>query len=602
MYGWMGKYLWINLTTGEIKEEKIDGGMAADFIGGRGLATKIIADRMDPKVDPFGPGNILAFATGPLTGTTGIAAGRYMVLCKSPLTGTIACSNSGGYFGAELKFAGWDMVFFEGKAEKPVYLYIKNDEVALRDASYLWGKTVHEAEDLLRAEAGEDVKIALIGPGGEKRVRFACVMNDKERAAGRSGVGAVMGSKNLKALVVRGTRGIRVADREGFRQAVLGCLEKVKANDVTREGLPAYGTAILVNIINESGLFPTRNFQTGVFAEADKTGGEAIVRETLIRNKGCFACPIACGRVTRVDDPKFAGSGEGPEYETTWSLGADCGVDDLAAITKAHYITNELGIDGISMGATIACAMELSEKGYLPEADVGLGWPLRFGDAEAVVELTRLTGLREGFGDVLAEGSRRMAERYGHPELFMGVKGQDFPAYDPRGAQGMGLQYATSNRGACHVRGYLISPEILGAPEKLDPHATEGKAQWDKIFQDLTAAIDSSGCCLFTSFALGAPDYAAMLKAATGVPYTDESVLLCGERIWNLERLFNAKAGFTGADDTLPSRMLEEPMPEGPAMGRVVQLKKMLAEYYKLRGWTADGVQTPEKLKALDLA
>jgi aldehyde:ferredoxin oxidoreductase len=600
MNGWAGRMLRVNLSKGSWTVETTDPDLVRDFIGGRGLATKILFDEIDPKVDPLSPKNKLIMITGPLTGTFASAGGRYMVVTKSPLTGGIACSNSGGYFGAELKFAGYDGIIFEGRAERPVYLWVHNDQVEIRPAEELWGKTTHETEDMIRADTDPEAKIACIGPAGEKLVRFACIVNDKGRAAGRSGVGAVMGSKNLKAVAVRGTKAVKVARPDEFRQAALLALDKIKSSPTTSVGLPRYGTALLVNIINAAGIYPTRNFQTGVFPTADKTGGEAIRANIEIRNKACFACPIACTPVTEIKNPKFKGSGEGPEYETTWSLGACCGIDNLEAITKAHYVCNELGMDPITLGVTIAAAMEMYEKGYLSFKDTGVA--LNFGNAEALVELTTKTGMREGFGDALAEGCKRLTEKYGHPELFMGVKGQEFPAYDGRGAQGMGLQYATSNRGACHVRGYMISPEILGTPVKLDPFATREKASWDIAFQNTTAVVDSSGLCLFTTFAIGADEILPLLVAATGIEYTKESMLKAGERIWNLERMFNLKAGLSGKDDTLPKRILEEPLPEGPAQGQVVRLAEMLPEYYQLRGWDDNGVPTKEKLKELGLA
>ncbi len=469
----------------------------------------------------------------------------------------------------------------------------------IREAKVLWGKTTHEATDQILSETDMDAKVACIGPAGEKLVRFACIVNDKHRAAGRSGVGAVMGSKNLKAVAVKGSGGVTVADKEAFKKAVLEGFQKIKANPVTSTGLPAYGTAILVNIINASGIFPTRNFQQSVFEGAEKISGEMIANQILLRNRACFACPIGCGRVVRVTHPKYECFTEGPEYESDWAMGACCGVDHLNAIAEGNYLCDTLGLDPISAGVTIACAMELFEKGIITTQEVGRS--LYFGDADAMVEMVRAIGYREGFGDALAEGSYRLAEKFGHPEFSITVKKQEFPAYDGRGAQGMGLQYATSNRGACHVRGYMTAPEILGSPVKLDPFETKEKASWDKIFQDLTAALDSSGICLFTTFAIGGPEIAEYLKAATGMEIDNDELMKIGERIWNLERLFNLKAGLTGKDDTLPQRLLKEPISSGPAKGKVVELDKMLPEYYDLRGWDREGVPTPERLKELGL-
>jgi len=598
--GWTETLLRVNLTTGEITKEALNMDWARQYIGGRGLATRYLYEEGVATVDPLGPENKLILATGPLTGTGAPCGARYMVATKGPLTGAIAASNAGGMWPAELKFAGYDMIIFEGRAEKPVYLWIYNDQVELRDASHLWGKTTWETEDLIRAETDPEAKIAGIGPAGEKLVLFACVVNDKHRGAGRSGVGAVMGSKNLKAVAVRGTRGLKVADPEGFWQAALETLAKLKEAPITGQALPTYGTEVVMNVINEAGFLPTRNFQQGQFEGADKISGETLAETLLVRNKGCFACPISCGRVSHVPDPRYPGAYEGPEYEAAWALGADTGVSDLEAVTKANFLCNQYSMDPISMGATLAAAMEMYEKGILTEEQTGR--PLRFGDAEALVEMVEATGKREGFGNELALGAKRLCEKYGHPELFMGVKGQEFPAYDGRGAQGIGLNYATSNRGACHVRGYTISAEVFGVPEKVDPFTTEGKAALDKLFQDVTAVVDSTGLCLFTTFAIGLPEVQALLETATRAGYTEENLLQAGERIWNLERLFNLKAGFTAADDTLPKRLLEEPIPAGPAKGRVNRLSEMLPEYYRARGWDENGVPTPEKLAELGLA
>jgi len=599
MKGWVGKILRVDLTKGETKIEDLDRNLAQKFLGGRGLGSKIFFDEVDPNIDPFSPGNKLIMATGPLTGTSASAAGRYMVITKSPLTGTIACSNSGGHFGAELKFAGFDLVILEGKSKEPVYLYIEDGKAELKDAKALWGKTTHEATDQILSETDRDARVSCIGPAGEKLVRFACIINDKHRAAGRSGVGAVMGSKNLKAVAVRGSGSITIADKEAFRKATLDGFQKVKANPVTSQGLPAYGTCVLVNIINASGIFPTRNFQEGVFEGAEKISGEVLAEDILVRNRACFSCPIACGRVVKVTNPKYEFFGEGPEYESDWSMGGCCGVDNLDAIAKGNYLCDTLGLDPISAGVTIACGMELFEKGIISAKEVG--GPLNFGDADVMVEMVKAIGYREGFGNALAEGSYRLAERFGHPEYSMSVKKQEFPAYDGRGAQGMGLQYATSNRGACHVRGYLTSPEILGSPEKLDPFETKGKPGWVKLFQDLTAVIDSVGICLFTSFAFGGPEILSYFKAATGTEMNLDELMKAGERIWNLERIFNLKAGITGKDDRLPDRLVKEPMPLGPAEGKVVELDKMLPEYYQLRGWDKEGNPTREKVKELGL-
>lgn len=591
--------LRVNLETGDIKKSTIPDELTRKYLGGRGIGAKILYDEVDPTIDPLSPKNKLIFAAGPLTGTAAPTGGRYEVSCKSPLTGTITGANSGGEWAAYLRRAGVDVIVFENKAKKPVYLQITDDKYELKSAEKLWGKDTHTTTDMLQKELGKDYRVACIGPAGEKLSRIACVINDKHRAAGRGGTGAVMGSKNLKAIAVKGTKKIEPVNKEAFKKAHDTALKMIKEHSVTGQGLPTYGTAILVNIINENGIFPTRNFQTGVFPEADKISGETMEKTILTKRAACFACPIGCGRVTEIKSGKYKSAGEGPEYETVWAYGAQCGVGDLAPISKANYLCNELGLDTISMGSTIGCAMELYQRGKLKKDKIGR--ELNWGDGDAIVELTEKAGKREGFGNDLAEGSLRLAEKYGAPELSMSSKGQELPAYDPRGAKGHGLHYATCTSGGNHVRGYMISPEILGIPEKLDRFATEGKEVWVKNFQDLTAVIDSIGMCLFTSFAIGAPEYTALLAAATGINFTVEEVMKIGERIWNVERLFNIKAGFTAEDDTLPKRLLKEPMPEGPAKGHVVELDKMLPKYYKVRGWDENGVPTKEKIKELGI-
>jgi aldehyde:ferredoxin oxidoreductase len=600
MGGWRGGILRVNLTRGTVKKETLDPKLARAYIGGRGLGTKILYDEIDPKVDPLSGNNKLIMATGPLTGTNASTGGRYMVITKSPLTGAIACSNSGGYIGAEIKFCGYDLLVFEGRAKRPVYLWLNNDTAELRPADKVWGKTTHETEDRLKAETHTEAKVCSIGPAGERLALTACVMNDKHRAAGRSGVGAVMGAKNLKAVVVKGSQPVSVARPKEFMAACLAVVKKLKESPVTGGGLPRYGTPILVNVINAHGFLPTRNFQQGQFEGADRVSGETIADTILIKNKGCFACTIACARVSEVKEGKYKGAGEGPEYESDWALGIATGVSDLSAVTKANYLCNELGMDTIEAGVAVATAMELFEKGYIPQSDIGR--PLRFGDGDALVWLIEEMGHRRGFGELVAQGGYRVAEKYGHPELFMGVKKQAFPAYDGRGAQGMALGYATSNRGACHLRGYTISVEVFGIPKKMDPFAVEGKAEVSKLFQDVAAFVDSTGMCLFSTFGIGAEDIHPMLEHATGGGYTLEECLKIGERVWNLERLFNLKAGLSGRDDALPPRILREGIPEGPAKGMVGKLPEMLPEYYRLRGWDPTGVPSKAKLRELALA
>ena len=593
-----GSIVRIDLTTGSIKKESLCEKTMKEFIGGRGYATKVLYDELPKGTDPLSPENKLIFANGPLTGKGAPASGRYMVVTKSPLNNYIASSNSGGFWGAELARAGWFMVILEGKAQKPSYIWINDDKVEIRDASAFWGLDSHETTDKLLAAVGDDkAKVACIGPAGERLSKLASVMNDKNRAAGRSGVGAVMGSKNLKAIVVRGSSRPHIENQDEMKSVLATAMEKLKTNPVTSQGLPTYGTAVLVNIINQIGGYPYKNWQGAYMPEADSQSGETLARDFLVKRYSCFGCPIGCGRVTKVGDRE----GEGPEYESIFSFGVCCGVEHLEPIIEANYLCNEYGLDTISTGVTIAAAMELYEKGYIKKEELEGGPELKFGNAEAVTYWTKKMGLVEGFGKKLAMGSYALCEMYGHPEFSMTAKKLEMPAYDGRAVQGIGLNYATSNRGGCHVRGYTTSPEVLGLPQKLDPADYQSKPTWVKIFQDLTAAIDSSGMCLFTSFALGADDYAAFLKAATGFDYDGAEALKAGERIWNIERLFNLREGMNTAEDTLPARLLNEPIPEGPAKGMVSHLPEMLPEYYKLRGWDSKGIPTTGKLEELGL-
>jgi len=600
MFGWTGTILRVDLTKGTITREATDPKLARDYLGARGLGGHILRSEVDPKTDSLGPDNKLVFAPGPFTGTFAPSAGRFNVVTKGPLNGVLAASNSGGSFGPELKYAGYDALIIEGKAAKPVYLWIKDDQIEIRDAAAIWGHNTLDTTDLVRAETDEDAKVSCIGPAGEHQALLACIMNEMHRAAGRTGVGAVMGSKNLKAIAVSGSGAVKVADPERFKAAVMKARKLIQAHPVGGAGLKAYGTDVLVNILNQVGALPTRNYQDGYFPTADKTGGESLAAKQLVRPKGCFSCIISCGRVTKVDNPAYAGYGEGPEYESAWGFGSDCGIDDLDAITKANFLCNEYGIDTISLGSTIACAMELFERGFITAKDTD-GVQLTFGNTAAMVEMTRKACTSEGFGAKLAQGSYRLAEGYGHPELSMTCKKQEMPAYDPRGVQGIGLNYATNNRGGDHVRGYTIAIEVLQNGAVMDPHVTEGKAGLDITFQNLTGALDSSGACLFSTFGIGGAELAEMLSALTGVEYTLDEFMLIGERIWNQEKLWNLKVGYTKADDTLPVRLLKDPIKTGPSKGEVNHLDQMLPEYYKMRGWDEDGVPTKAKLKELAL-
>ena len=588
----------INLTTGDISVEPLDMELAHKFIGGRGLGTKMLYDAGVATVDPLSPENQLIYITGPMTGAAAPSTGRYMVVTKSPLTGMIACSNSGGIWGAKLKYAGWDAIIVEGEAPEWAYIVIDDDKIEIRDASDLLGMKSELIDDTLKERHGQDFSVLNIGPAGEKKVLLAAIMNDKDRAAGRSGVGAVMGSKKLKAIVVRATRKNldNIADIDALKEATKRAMEVIRENPVTGSGLRQLGTAVLVNIVNNIGAFPTNNWQ-GSYAEyGDDISGETLADTYLVKAGACYRCPIACARVIKVGD-KVVG---GPEYEPLWAYGGNCGNNDLNTIDICNMLCNEYGLDAISTPCTIAAAMELYQRGYITEEECD-GYPLEWGNTESLIEWTKRMGDPESeLAWLMSSGSARLCEHYGHPEISMSVKKQEMPAYDARAIQGIGITYATSNRGGCHVRGYMISPEVLGLPEQLDRTVTTDKAAWAKTFQDLTAVIDSMGHCLFTSFAMGAPEYTDLLNAATGTTWTVEEVLNIGDRIYNIERMFNKAAGMKPEDDRLPKRLLEEPVSDGPSEGMVSQLPLTLPQYYEARGWV-NAFPTDETLKKLGL-
>ena len=613
---WAGKLLRVNLTKGTCTSEPLNMTWAKDYLGSRGLATKYFTEEVDAKVDPLSVENKIIWATGPLTGTMASTGGRYTVVTKGPLTGAIACSNSGGYWGAELKFAGWDMVIFEGKSPKPVYLFIQDDKAELLDADYIWGKTVWDTEPAIKTKHQDPlIRVSSIGRSGENGVLYSAIVNDLHRAAGRSGVGAVMGSKNLKAIAVRGTKGVgNVKNPKAFMAAAKEAKKVLAGNAVTGQGLPAYGTQVLMNVINEVGALPTRNHQDVQFEGAKDISAEAMAapratdgKAHLVTNQACFGCTIACGRISKIDEthftvqnrPQYWGANGGLEYEAAWALGAANGVNDLEALQFANLICNEDGIDPITFGATVGAVMELYEMGVLTKEQIGVEAP--FGSAKALCHLAEITARSEGFGKEMGLGSKRLTEKYGHPELSMSVKGQEFPAYDGRVIQGIGLGYATSNRGACHLRGYTIASEVLGIPVKTEPTDTDGKPELLKAFQDATAAFDAAGICIFTSFAWTLNDVAPQVQAACGDEFTVENLTLIGERIWNMEKDFNLRAGFTRKDDMLPKRLMTEAAKTGPAKGVVSGLDKMLPIYYQVRGWDEEGRIKPETRKRLGL-
>lgn len=599
--GYQNTLLDVDLTNKEVRTRQLDESTKRLFIGGKGLGAKILYDELKPNLDPLSPENLLVFSTGPLTGTAAPSSGRWAVVTKSPLTGLFLDSQVGGFVGAQIKLAGYDHIVVRGAAETPVFLKIEDDQVEIAPAEDLWGKGCLETERALKARLGREFKVGSIGPAGERLVRYACITFDLFRQAGRGGPGAVMGSKRLKALAVRGTKEVGYWDPEGFKEACKKAREVIRGHHFTPLRRK-YGTPIWVNPVNEAGLLPTRNFQSGVFEHAEEISGETMRDRIVVKDGACFNCILPCWKHSRFS---IHGQPEmelvGPEYETLALIGSNCGVGSLESVAYANLLCDDLGMDTISTGAAIAFAIECSERKLLGE-ERATGLRLAFGDADSVFELVRLIGRRKGLGDVLAEGVERAAKIIGKgSEGFAPhVKGMEIPGYDPRGAFGMGLAYATSDRGACHQRAWTVRAEIQGGLG--DRFSIEGRPQFVKETQDERAMCFSLVLCDFMP--LGVADFVELLNTATGLELTEPEYLKTGERIWNLTRAFNMREGARRPDDNLPGRFTDEALPSGPAKGqRVTQamLDTMLDEYYALRGWTADGVPTKEKMEELDL-
>ena len=612
MFGLWGKVLRVDLSRGRITEEDIPDDWARKFIGGRGLGTRYLIQDIPKGADPLGPENELAIMTGPLTGTPSPSASRYSAVAKSPLTNTWGEANAGGYWAPSFKANGFDGILFQGISPKPVYLAIDEGEYELRDASHLWGKNVWEMTRLIKDELGEEFEVMGIGVAGEKMVRYACLINNDHRAAGRCGMGAVMGSKRVKAVANRGTKETRIANRETFIEVANKNYELI-ADSMIKVGLETYGTHMIMDMVNVRGFFPTRNSQAGYFEETEKISAETLVEQGyLTARKACYACPIECGRISEVKKGKYAGlKGEGPEYETVSTFGGMCCITDLDAIIVAHNLCDDYGLDTISTGNTIAFAMECYEKGILTKADTG-GLELEFGNGDAALELVHRIAKREGIGDVLAEGVRGAAQRLGKgSERFaMHVKGLEMPGYEPRVAKLVGLSYATASRGCCHVMSMTQLPVALDFPLLIvdidtrieDPYKEKAEdALIVKALEDATTFFDCTGACKFMASTLSYEEWVKLIANVTGRPFTFEDYKKCGERGYNLERVFHIREGITRADDTLPWRCLNEPMPSGPAKGQVNTLEILLDAYYQYRGWDKNGKPTPEKLKELEL-
>ena len=598
--GYANRVAWIDLNKGAIEYKPIAEEDAIKYIGARGLGVKYVFDN-GPKVEALSPDNILCFMNGPLTGTDANMSGRMAVVTKSPLTGTVTDSHHGGWSAARMKWAGFDGLVFKGKAEKPVYAYVEDGKVELHDASDLWGKGVHETIKILQERHGgaKDLSVIAIGPASEKLVKFGCWINENDRASGRGGTGCVGGSKNLKAIVIKGKHADRPrpVDKAGWteahKRALATIMDEANVTSPRKGGLSVYGTNVLMNISNNMGALPARNGQlTSFYENGEKISGEYVKANILVNDPTCHACPVACKKEVEVKEGPFKVHMESVEYEPAWALGAFCDNADINAVAYIIDRANDWGYDAIEIGTVLAMYMEYTQLGHA-NGD-GLAW----GDTMGMLELGRKIAFREGIGDILAEGTGPAAAKLGHPELAMAVKGQGIPAYDPRGLKGMGLGYATSNRGACHLRGYSPASELGLIPLKTDPLAWEGKGALLKLLQDLFSFMDSLDLCKFSSFAEGAEEFALQYSAMTGRTITADDVLETGERIYNLERHYNNLNGFDAKDDTLPKRFLEEASTHPGNKGHVCELDKMLADYYNLRGWV-DGVVPEAKLKEL---
>jgi aldehyde:ferredoxin oxidoreductase len=615
-YGYAGKILRIDLEKRKIRKKMVEKSMIKTYIGGSGFCAVTLYQELKPGTDPLGKENILYFATGPFTGTLWPQSSRYTVAAKSPLTDGWGESHSGGFWGPELKFAGYDGIIIEGISDNPVYMIIEDNSVSIHDADDLWGLNTHETEDRLQKEFGRDIKVVSIGPAGEKNVLISCIINDKHRAAARSGLGAVMGSKKLKAIAVRGSGGIKIPDVREYVQVMNEMHEKIRNNPFT-ETKRKYGTTYLVEYMNEIGRLPSYNFQTSVFKYADSIGGEEINKNYLIKPTACFGCLQACGRITSVKEGPYAYIGVSPEYESLSALGSRCGNTDVKALLYAHYLCNLYGLDTIGTGGVISWAMECFEKGLLDKKFIG-DLNLQWGDADTTIELIHMIAQREGFGDILAQGSYRAAEIVGNNTMkyVMHVKKQEIAAQDGRAHKSMGLTSAVSPRGADHLYAFPVLDEG-GFDEEI--RAIYGDEYWPEmgercnpkykgylvyVNENFAVLVDSLGTCKYGTMIPPALYYEEVqrgLEVTTGMKFTIDELKQIGERIVNLNRAFNIREGFSRADDMLPRRFLEEPSPEGPSKGQVVELEFMLEEYYHHRGWDADGIPRPEKLNQLGL-
>ncbi len=607
----MGKILRVDLSHKSIKEEPLPEKEARNYLGGNGLATWYLFNELPKGIDPLGPDNKIIYMSGPLTGTMSPSSGRFSAVTKSPLTGLWGSANSGGRWGLDLKKSGYDGLIIEGVSTDPVYLVIDDGECSLIDAQHLWGLNVRETTRLIKEEHGSKFNVSCIGVAGEKLVKYAAVMNDVHRALGRCGFGAVMGSKNLKGIAVKGSQKIRVADKQAFGEAAKQARNFI-SESLLKMTLEVYGTDMVLDLVNVKGGLPTRNWQLGSCDYAENINGPAINESILTGRKACFACPIACGRLTEVKSGKYKCKGEGPEYETVGAFGPMCDISNLEAIAFANNLCNDYGLDTISTGSTIAFAMECYEKGILTTENLD-GIKLDFGNEDAMIEMVHKIAHRDGVGDLLSQGTKAVSAKLGQnsQHFAMHVKGLELPAYDCRATKMTGLGFATANRGGDHITAYIQGPTYMDIPfliveeSMLEDPAVENPEE-TKVVKDLEDALtvfDAVGACKFMGMALMAEDIVAIIAGATGWEFDVDEFRKGGERIYNLARCFNVREGARRIDDTLPTRLTQEPLRDGPAEGLVVDLEPLLDAYYQYRGWDQNtGIPKAEKLNEVGLA
>jgi aldehyde:ferredoxin oxidoreductase len=601
MNGWIGRCLRVNLTDGKHQIEKLDTDLLEMYLGGRGLGVKVFTDEVDPNIDPLSPDNKLIFCSGPLVGTGAITGASCNVITKSSLSGGLACAKMRGHFGAELKFAGFDMVIIEGQSESPVILSIIDDKVKLIPGLEYWGRSTAETEELFKKNLDDpwmarETYLVSIGPAGEKLIPLANLVNDRFLSVGGAGIGAVMGSKNLKAVAVKGQHSLQVADGSRFVQVINTLINKLNSAPLTSQSMSQWGTAFLVGLCYQKGILPRNNFRSTSKPLKD-IGTEALNTAFALRGRGCFACPIACIKKADVKYSAFEGKGMVPTYLAIGALGFNCGISDLSAIGMMSMMCGEMGLDPVATGGNFATVMELVEKKAVTPEELKID--ISFGNADSMIEAIRLISTKKGYARRLGQGGMAISESFNMPEIFMGVKGLSLAPFDPRAIQGMGLHFATCHYGPHHLYGYTFIDELLNVHENLDPLETQGKASLVKRYQDTSAVVDSLGLCNWPLMGLKFNNYVPMVNSCLGTNYKADDLLSIGERIWNIERLFNMKAGFNIDHDTLPERFFKEPIPDGPAEGQISHVKGMLPEYYQLRGWSEQGEPLQGKLQEL---